>query len=255
MKNAWIIAKRDMGSFFNSPVFYVVTTVFLILSGYIFFTILNAFGMQSMQAAQFRGMGISMNLNQMVVEPSFANMAVMLLLIIPILTMRSFAEEKKNKTYTLLLSSPVHLKEIIFGKFFACLGLVTIMILTTAYSTAFLFWMGQPEIGPILSGYAGLILMAGCYIAMGVFASSLTDNQIIAAVLGFGFCLFMWIIGWTSQGVGGNFGQVLEYLSLIDHLERFLKGILTSSDVVYYLSFIAFFLFLTHRVLDSQRWR
>jgi ABC-2 type transport system permease protein len=119
MKNAWIIAKRDMGSFFNSPVFYVVTTVFLILSGYIFFTILNAFGMQSMQAAQFRGMGISMNLNQMVVEPSFANMAVMLLLIIPILTMRSFAEEKKNKTYTLLLSSPVHLKEIIFGKFFA----------------------------------------------------------------------------------------------------------------------------------------
>lgn len=255
MKNAWIIAKRDMGSYFNSPVFYVVTTVFLVLFSYIFFTILNVFSMQSLQAGQLRGMGISMNLNQMVIAPSLANMAVMLLLIIPLLTMRSFAEEKKNKTFTLLLSSPVHLKEIILGKFLACIGMVTLMILITGYSTGFLFWMGQPEIGPILTGYLGMILMAGCYIAMGVFASSLTDNQIIAAVLGFGFCLFMWIIGWTSQVVGGNFGQVLEYLSLIDHLERFLKGILDTSDLAYYLSFIAFFLFLTHRVLDSQRWR
>ena len=255
MKNAWIIAKRDMGSYFNSPVFYVVTTVFLVLFSYIFFTILNVFSMQSLQAGQLRGMGISMNLNQMVIAPSLANMAVMLLLIIPLLTMRSFAEEKKNKTFTLLLSSPVHLKEIILGKFLACIGMVTLMILITGYSTGFLFWMGQPEIGPILTGYLGMILMAGCYIAMGVFASSLTDNQIIAAVLGFGFCLFMWIIGWTSQVVGGNFGQVLEYLSLIDHLKRFLKGILDTSDLAYYLSFIAFFLFLTHRVLDSQRWR
>lgn len=255
MKNAWIIAKRDMGSYFNSPVFYVVTTVFLVLFSYIFFTILNVFSMQSLQAGQLRGMGISMNLNQMVIAPSLANMAVMLLLIIPLLTMRSFAEEKKNKTFALLLSSPVHLKEIILGKFLACIGMVTLMILITSYSTGFLFWMGQPEIGPILTGYLGMILMAGCYIAMGVFASSLTDNQIIAAVLGFGFCLFMWIIGWTSQVVGGNFGQVLEYLSLIDHLERFLKGILDTSDLAYYLSFIAFFLFLTHRVLDSQRWR
>ena len=255
MKNAWIIAKRDMGSYFNSPVFYVVTTVFLVLFSYIFFTILNVFSMQSLQAGQLRGMGISMNLNQMVIAPSFANMAVMLLLITPLLTMRSFAEEKKNKTFALLLSSPVHLKEIILGKFLACIGMVTLMILITGYSTGFLFWMGQPEIGPILTGYLGMILMAGCYIAMGVFASSLTDNQIIAAVLGFGFCLFMWIIGWTSQVVGGNFGQVLEYLSLIDHLERFLKGILDTSDLAYYLSFIAFFLFLTHRVLDSQRWR
>jgi ABC-2 type transport system permease protein len=255
VKNAWIIAKRDMGSYFNSPVFYVVTTVFLVLFSYIFFTILNVFSMQSLQAGQLRGMGISMNLNQMVIAPSLANMAVMLLLIIPLLTMRSFAEEKKNKTFALLLSSPVHLKEIILGKFLACIGMVTLMILITGYSTGFLFWMGQPEIGPILTGYLGMILMAGCYIAMGVFASSLTDNQIIAAVLGFGFCLFMWIIGWTSQVVGGNFGQVLEYLSLIDHLERFLKGILDTSDLAYYLSFIAFFLFLTHRVLDSQRWR
>ncbi len=255
MKNAWIIAKRDMASYFNSPVFYVVTTVFLILFSYIFFTILNMFGVQSMQAAQFRGMGVTMNMNQMVVEPSFANMAVMLLLIIPILTMRSFAEEKKNKTYTLLLSSPVHLKEIILGKFLACLGVVTLMIFISGYSTGFLFWMGRPELGPILSGYLGMVLMAGCYIAMGVFASSLTDNQIIAAVLGFGFSLFMWIIGWTSQVVGGDFGQVLEYLSLVDHLERFLKGIVDTSDLVYYFSFIVFFLFLTHRVLDSQRWR
>jgi ABC-2 type transport system permease protein len=255
MRSALIIAKRDMGSFFNSPVFYVVTTVFLILFSWIFFNILNVFSMQSLQASQMRGMQIPLNLNEMVIEPSFANMAVILLLIIPVITMRSFAEEKKSKTFTLLLSSPVHLKDIILGKFLSCLGMVTLMIFITGYSTLFLFWMGSPEIGPILTGYLGMILMTGCYISMGVFASSLTDNQIVAAVLGFGFSLFMWIIGWASQTVGAGLGEVLEYLSLVAHIEHFLKGIVDTSDLVYYLSFILFFLFLTHRVLDSKRWR
>lgn len=255
MRNAWIIAKRDLGSFFNSPIFYVVTTVFLIIYSFIFFNILNFFSFQSLQAGQFQAMGVNLNMNEMVIEPSLQNMSVILLMIIPVITMRSFADEKKMKTFRLLLSSPVHLREIIFGKFLACMIVVTMMILISSYSVGFLFLVGKPETGPIFTGYLGVILMAGCYVSVGVFASSLTDNQIVAAVLTFGFSLFMWIIGWGAQAAGATTGQVLQFLSIVDHMDRFLKGMVDTSDLVYYLSFILLSLFLCHRILDSNRWR
>lgn len=255
MRCAWVIAKRELGSFFNSPIFYVVTTVFLVIYSFIFFNILNFFSFQSLQAGQLQAMGMNMNMNEMVIEPSFHNMSVILLLIIPIITMRSFADEKKMKTFRLLLSSPVHLREIILGKFLACMIVVTVMILISSYSIGFLFLLGEPELGPVITGYLGILLMAGCYVSVGIFASSLTDNQIVAAVLTFGFSLFMWIIGWGAQAAGETTGQVLQYLSIVDHMDRFLKGMVDSSDLVYYLSFILFSLFLCHRVLDSNRWR
>ena len=255
MRSAWIIAKRDLGSFFNSPIFYIVTTVFLIIYSFIFFNILNFFSFQSFQAGQFQAMGMNLNLNEMVIEPSLQNMSVILLMIIPIITMRSFADEKKMKTFRLLLSSPVHLREIILGKFLACMIVVAVMISISSYSVGFLFLLGEPEPGPIVTGYLGILLMAGCFVSVGIFASSLTDNQIVAAVLTFGFSLFMWIIGWSAQATGSTTGQVLQYLSIVDHLERFLKGLVNTSDLVYYLSFILFNLFLCHRVLDSNRWR
>ena len=255
MRNAWIIAKRDLGSFFNSPIFYIVTTVFLIIYSFIFFNILNFFSFQSFQARQLQAMGMNLNLNEMVIEPSLQNMSVILLMVIPIITMRSFADEKKMKTFRLLLSSPVHLREIILGKFLACMIVVAVMISISSYSVGFLFLLGEPEPGPIVTGYIGILLMAGCFVSVGIFASSLTDNQIVAAVLTFGFSLFMWIIGWSAQAAGSTTGQVLQYLSIVDHLERFLKGLVNTSDLVYYLSFILFNLFLCHRVLDSNRWR
>ena len=255
MRNAWIIAKRDLGSFFNSPIFYVVTTVFLIIYSFIFFNILNFFSFQSFQARQLQAMGMNLNLNEMVIEPSLQNMSVILLMIIPIITMRSFADEKKMKTFRLLLSSPVHLREIILGKFLACMIVVAVMILISSYSVGFLFLLGEPEPGPVVTGYLGVLLVAGCFVSVGIFASSLTDNQIVAAVLTFGFSLFMWVIGWGAQAAGSTTGQVLQYLSIVDHLDRFLKGLVDTSDLVYYLSFILFSLFLCHRVLDSNRWR
>lgn len=255
MKNSWIIAKRDLGSFFNSPIFYVITTVFLIIYSYIFVNILSFFSMQSMQSGQFQQMGMALNINEMVIEPSFQNMAVVLLLIIPIVTMRSFAEEKKSKTFRLLLSSPVDLKEIIWGKFLACMIVITLMVLISSYSIGFLFMIGEPDIGPVLTGYLGILLTAGCYVSVGIFASSLTENQIVAAVITFGFSLFMWVIGWGSQAANSTTGQVLEYLSVIEHMDRFLKGMIETSDLTYYLSFIIFGLFLCYRNLDSNRWR
>ena len=255
MKNTWIIAKRDLGSFFNSPIFYVVTTVFLVVYSYIFINILSFFSMQSIQSGQFQQMGMALNINEMVIEPSFQNMAVILLLIIPIVTMRSFAEEKKSKTFRLLLSSPVQLKEIILGKFLACMIVIMLMVFLSSYSIGFLFAIGEPDLGPILTGYLGILLMASCYVSVGVFASSLTENQIVAAVITFGFSLFMWVIGWGAQAADSATGQVLQYLSIIEHMDRFLKGMVDTSDLAYYFSFIIFGLFLCHRVLDSNRWR
>ena len=259
MKSIFWIAKREFGSFFYSPIFYVVTAVFLILYSFLFFAILSDFSQASMQAAPqveaLQKAGYSINANEMVIVPSLGNMVIILLFIIPLLTMRSFAEERKNKTFSLLLSSPVHLRQIIAGKFLACLGVVAFMILLSSYSIIFVGVIGQPEMGPILSGYLGLLLIMGCYVAMGVFASSLTDNQIVAAVIGFGLALLMWLLELPAQNPDSGIGMILGAISLRSHLDPFLNGILDTKDVFYYLSFIAFILIITHQVLDSRRWR
>ena len=259
MKSVFWIARREIGSFFYSPIFYVVTTVFLILYSMFYIAFLSNFSQDSLQAAPqaaaLQKAGYLLNANESVIVPSLSIMVVILLFIIPLITMRSFAEERKNKTFSLLLSSPVHLSEIVAGKFLACLGVVTFMILLSSYSIAFIVLMGQPELAPILSGYLGILLMTGCYIAMGVFASSLTDNQIVAAVIGFGLALFMWLLELPAQNADTGIGMILEYISLRSHLDSFLKGTLDSSDIAYYLSFMAFLLVITHQVLDSRRWR
>ncbi len=255
MKNTWVIAKRDLGSFFNSPIFYVVTTVFLVIYSWMFFQILSFFSIQSMQAAQRPELNMGLSLNDIVISGTLQSVSVVLLLLVPVLTMKSFAEEKKSKTMTLLMSSPVRGIEIVMGKFSACMIVIFVMLLLSSYSVIALLIFGEPELGPILTSYLGLLLMSGCFISIGVCASSLTDNQIIAAVLTFGFSLFMWIIQWGTQAASPGLAEVLNYLSLIDHLDRFMRGIPNSSDFVYYLSFIGFCLFLTHRVLDSRRWR
>ena len=259
MKSVFWIARREFGSFFYSPVFYVVTTVFLVLYSFLFFAILSDFSQTSMQAATqveaLQKAGYSINANEMVIMPSLGNMTIILLFIIPLITMRSFAEEKKNKTFALLLSSPVHLSEIVIGKFMACLAVVTFMILLSSYSVLFIMMVGQPELGPIVSGYLGIILMMGCYVAMGIFASSLTDNQIVAAVIGFGLALLMWLLELPAQNSDAGIGMILNKISLRSHLEPFLKGILDTKDIIYYLSFMAFILLITHQILDSRRWR
>ena len=256
MKNALIIARRELGAFFYSPIFYVITTVFLILYSFIFINLLSFFNTASFQAGQqpLPG-GDSLSVNEWVIESSFMNISVILLLMIPIITMRTFSEEQKSKTIQLLLAAPLHLREIVAGKFLACMGVVALMLILSFYNIFFVLLVSEPEIGPILTGYLGILLMSGCFISAGIFASSLTQNQVIAAVLGFGFGLFSWIIGWAAQAVGAGLGDILTFLSLVDHLDNFLKGILDTSDIVYYLSVIIFGLFLTHRVLESRRWR
>lgn len=255
MRNIWAIIKKEIKTYFTSPIAYVVSAVFLVLMGFFFYSLIWWFNSQSLQMAQNPGYYQQLNINQMVYAPFFHNLSIILLLVIPLLTMRLFAEEKKLKTDELLYTSPISINQIILGKFFASLFVLIIILLLTGIFSFFTFAYGNPEPLPILNGYFGLFLMGAAFISAGIFFSSLTENQIVAAMLTFGALLLFWILNWASYSAGGFWRDVLNYLSFFQHFDDMTKGILDTADLVYYLSFIFFGLFLTHSVIQSRRWR
>ncbi|MBI5014792.1 MAG: ABC transporter permease subunit [Deltaproteobacteria bacterium] len=254
MSRVLAVAGRELRSYLVSPVAWVVATVFLLVTGLLFYNVVAWYSLQSLQMMQVPEAAGQINVNRMVFAPTFQNVAVTLLLLVPLVTMRLLAEEKRNRTAQLLLTSPVRLGEIVAGKFAAALLLLTAILLLTLYMPLLVRAYGSLDWGPILTGYLGLILLISAFTAIGLFASSLTENQVVAAVLTFGILLGFWILGWASQQ-GGDFGAVCENLSIVTHLDGFLQGTVELKDVVYYLSVTALGLFLTHRVLDSNRWR
>ncbi|MEC8931853.1 MAG: ABC transporter permease subunit [Candidatus Latescibacterota bacterium] len=259
MRNLWAIYTKELRSYFVSPVAYVIAGVFLLLSGYLFRNILMQFNfwcIQFSQRAQFMQGGMpNLNLNEMVVTQFFGVMDFIWLLVVPMLTMRLLAEEKKNGTMELLMTSPISTVEILLGKFFACLTLyMTIVALTLVYC-GILELYGDPDWGPIWSAYLGYLLLGGTFIGVGMLASSVTENQIVAVLLAFGALLMLWLIDWSASFAGPTAAKVLQYLSIIQHLQDFQRGVIDTSDVVFYLSFIFFSLFVTTRVLESRRWR
>jgi ABC-2 type transport system permease protein len=173
----------------------------------------------------------------------------------PMITMRTYSEEKRSGTIELLLTSPVSDIEIILGKFFGAMGLYAAMLLVTLLYMAILFVYGNPEWRPIASGYLGLLLMGGCFISLGLLISSLTKNQIVAGVLTFAVFLMLWVINWIGDQSGPTTRAVVNYLSIVDHFDDFARGIIDTKHLVYYLSFITFGLFLTAKSVDSERWR
>jgi ABC-2 type transport system permease protein len=255
MKNTWIIAKKELRTYFTSPIAYVVMTVFLVLVGFFFYSLMYWFNSQSMQMAQNQYYAGQININQMLFSPLFHNISIILLLMLPLLTMRLFAEEKKIGTEELLYTSPISVGEIILGKFIASLLVLVAMLALTGLLAIFTFLYGNPELSPVLMGYLGLFLLGASFIAIGLFFSSLTENQIVAAILTFGSLLLFWIISWASSAATGFWKEVLNYVSIFQHFDNLTQGILDTTDVVYYLSFAFFGLFLTHTVIQSRRWR
>ena len=255
MKNIWAIFKKEIKTYFTSPIAYVVITVFLVLIGFFFYSLIWWFNSQSLQMAQNQYSYQQLNINQMVYSPLFQNMSIILLLMIPLLTMRLFSEEKKINTDELLYTCPISINQIILGKYFASLFVLLAMLFLTGILSIFTFAYGNPELVPILNGYLGLFLMGAAFIAVGIFFSSLTENQIVAAILTFGTLLLFWILNWASYSAGGIWKGVLNYLSFIQHFDDMTRGILDTTDLVYYLSFIFLGLFLTHSVIQSRRWR
>lgn len=254
MSQVWNIAKRDLRAYFSSPIAYIVIALFLGIMGWMFFWNLSFFNAQAMQYQRFpRGEGPS--ISDGILRPLYGNMNIVLLFLLPFVTMRLVAEEKKNHTMELLLTSPLKVSQIIFGKYLSGLLLLLVMLALTWVYPITLYFTGNPDLGVIIGANLGTFLLASCYLSVGLLFSSMTENQIVAGALTFATLLFFWLVGWASNSAGSEVGKVIEYVSLIGHFKNFSRGLISSEDVVFYLSFTGIGLFLTHRVLDSYRWK
>jgi len=251
----WPIVKKEMRIYFTSPVAWVIITMFLVIAGYFFYNIFAFYTLASMQSAMNPQMGRDLNVTDSVLRPLFSNVSVILLLLMPLITMRLFAEERRSGTIELLLTYPVRDGAVLVGKYLAALAVYVIMLALTLLYPAIVFYFVRLEWGPLLTGYLGLLLMGATFLAVGIFASSLTENQIVASITTFGVLLILWVIGWSAEYVGGPWGRVLSHLSLLDHFDTFARGVLDTKDVIYYVDVTIVALFLTQRSLEARRWK
>jgi ABC-2 type transport system permease protein len=254
MRNIWIVFRKELRSYFVSPIAYLLLTMFAVIFGFFFWNALGFFVVRGMEM-QMSGRSFPMNINEMVIRPLLSNASVLGLFFIPMITMRLFAEEKRNGTIELLATSPIRDYEIILGKWLAAVGLYACMLLFTALNFAFLFRYGNPDWKPLAIGYLGLLLQAGGLLAIGTFISTLTKNQIIAGAATFGVCLLLWVLSWVSGYETATWATVLSYMSVITHFDSFAKGVINSKDAVFYVTVIVIGLFFTTRSLESLRWR
>ena len=261
LRNSVTIAKRELGSMFVSPIAYVCLSGFAVLSGWIFFNLLARFlqlsGIYMQFAAQRPELLNQLNLTEMVLQPTFLNMTVILLLLFPLLSMRLIAEERAQHTDELLFTSPITSGSVVFGKFLA-LAVVYLAMLAMTFSYAIVlikFGSPGPSYGELGAAYLGLFLMGLTFGAVGLFTSSITTNQIVAAVTCFVVLLMFYVIDWMAMSASGTAKDVLEYISLVRKYQEFVKGVVDVKSVVYYLSVTAFGLFLSKAALDTLRIR
>lgn len=237
--------RKELCSYFVSPLFYVVTAVFLCLSGYYFYTDLIF----------FVTFGFGVNILENFWQLLLVDLRLVMLLSIPLLTMRLFAEEKKLGTIELLLTYPVRDGELVLAKFAACAVVCTIMLGGTLLYPLYVHAVQPFPWAPLVAGYLGLFLLGLSFIACGVFVSSLTDSQVVAAVTTIGMLLLGWILSWNEAATSPDLLRVLVRLSMFDHFQSFSRGVIDAQDVGYFVGVIAFFSFLTLRVLESRTWR
>ena len=256
MQGLLAIWGRELWAYFISPIFYAISTVFIFILSYMFADMLGQYTQYFMQAAQYPPMMERININEMIIRPLFNTMSfVAVLILMPMLTMRVFSEEKKSGTIELILTSPVKDWHVVLGKFLAAFTLYASMIALTLIYPLILQLYGDPDWGPIWTGYSGLLLMGGSIITIGLFISSLTENQIVAGVVCFGAALILWMLDFAASTFTGPVGEVIGYRSVLRHYNSFEKGILDTTDCLFFFSFIFFGLFITVRSLESTRWR
>src|SRR5580704_1085008 len=257
MHGFYAIYRKEMGHYFVSPVAYVVVGVFLVLAAFFFNVFLREVMQQAIQMeAQAMQMGIPPQIDAPgeIARGFFGILSTLILFLTPMLTMGVFAEERKRGTMELLMTSPVTEMQIVQGKFLASLTLFAIMLLPTAGYLIFTYARSEPA-PPwrmLAAGYLGILLLGGSLLALGSFISSLTENQLIAAVLTFAAFLIVWVID-LGRNAGGGAGDVFQYLSVIRHYDDFTRGVIDTSSLIYYVSFMSLFVFLTVRAIDSMR--
>ena len=257
MRNVLTMAGKELRSYFSSPVAYVLIAAYLALAGYFFFALVSAFNQTLQIYSMMRNpeMLTRFNLNQMVVVPLLHNISVLLIFIVPAITMRMFPEEKRSGTYELLLTSPLRVGEIVLGKFLGGLVLVLLMVVLSGMFGVLLAVYGNPELPMMLCGYLGLALMASVFLAVGTLISSFTDNVVIAYVGTLFALLVLYTIGWLGETVQGTLGAIVKYVSITDHFQELLKGLIDTKDLVYFATILVVSLFLTQRAVESVRWR
>jgi ABC-2 type transport system permease protein len=255
MQNVLAIWQREMKSYFVSPIAYVVLTVFMFLCGFFFFSLVNIVVQQTMLQAQYGQGASAIDVPGLITKSFFGTMAVILLFMIPMLTMGLFAEEKKRGTIELLLTTPVGNFQAMMGKYLASLTFLVILFAGSGVLISPLFIYSSPEWKPILCAYLGLFLYGAAVLAAGLFISTLTENQIVAVVITFGIILVLWLIESFAASAEGVAKDVLSYISVVDHLDDFIKGVIDTTHVIFYLTFAFVGLFLTYRSLESMRWK
>jgi len=247
--------RKELVVYFSTPIFYLTGTFFLLLGGYFFFSNVAYYNLLSLQASQNPYLASQLNALQMVFRPLFGTLAVVFLFLVPLVTMRLFAEEKRAGTAELLFTYPLTDWGVILGKFLAALLIYGLLLAVTLIYALLMAWITTIDWGQIFTGYLGLFLLGAAFLALGLFSSTLTENQIIAAVISFGLLLLFWVIGWYEELGPLGWQGFFKYISLMSHFETFSRGIIDTRDLLYYFMVIYFFLFLTKRQLESRRWR
>jgi len=245
----WVIARREASAMFLSPLAWVILAVVQVILGYLFLTNLDNFFILQPQLIQLAN---TPGVTDIVVTPLMQIAAIVLLMVMPLVTMRSISEEKRNATMSLLVSAPLGMTEIVLGKFLGLMLFVFVLVSMLMLMPLSLYLGTSPDAGKLLSIYLGLLLLLGAFSAIGLYLSSLTSNQTVAAISTFGVLLMLWIVDWIGSSVGGG-QSLLGYLSLLKHHQAMLEGVFNTGDVAYYLLLIVGFLGLAIRQLDRER--
>lgn len=255
MRGWYSVFRKELSHFFVSPIAYAVMAIFLLITGFFFWANMSLMSVISLQAGSNPAFASRINVTDLVLRPLVSNISIMLLFLVPLLSMRLFSEEKRSGTIELLLTYPITDVAVLTGKYLSSLVVLLVMLAGTITVPVFLFGLSNPDPGVLLSSYLGMFLLAAAFMSLGMFVSSMTENQIVAAAISFGVAILCYVLSWSANLAGETAGFVLRQLSVLEHLGTFNKGIISLSDVSFFVLFSAFFLFLTLRKLETYRWR
>ncbi len=255
MKNFAAIFGKELRSFFASPVAYVMAGVWLLFSGFMYRNFLLEFNQLCLTYYQRPTRMPDLDLNEWVITTYFGVKFFVWLVVVPFLTMRLYAEEKKTGTIELLLTSPITTFQTLMGKFAACLVLFLGIEVVGFSHILIAEYYGNIDWGMVAAAYTAVLFFGGAFVAMGILASAMTENQIVAGVLSFFFFIQLWVIDFAANQTQPPISAILRHLSIIAHMRDFLRGVIDTGDVAFFMSLIAIGLFLTHTVLESRKWR
>jgi ABC-2 type transport system permease protein len=257
MRNVVTIAGKELRAYFHSPIAYLVMALFAVLCGFFFYNLTAAYVIETFRMLEMGGMGAPpMNINENVIRPLFEGiLTVVLLLLVPLITMRLYAEEKRSGTLELLLTSPLTDMQIILGKFLGALCLYVLLMVLAFLDIGLLFLYGNPAAKPLLANALGFLLYGGALLSLGMWISTFTKNQIIAGIVSFAVFLLLYVFDWVSAFSNGTVGRAMSYMALTTHFDNFAKGVIDLSDLVYYLSVIGLGIFLTARSVEALKGR